>query len=163
MALAIAMYDFLGYYQVCYLGDEVADPPRTLPRSILISVVAVCLVYLTMNVGILGVLPWREVVESKHVASDLMLRTQGARAAGLVDRDDHLDGPGLDLRGAAGLQPDPLRLGPRGPLLPRTSPRRIPTRRFPASFAPAGRRAGDDRLPGRPGDRHHGPADRRAS
>ena len=26
LALAIAMYDFLGYYQVCYLGDEVADP-----------------------------------------------------------------------------------------------------------------------------------------
>ena len=26
MALAIAMYDFLGYYQICYLGDEVADP-----------------------------------------------------------------------------------------------------------------------------------------
>ena len=41
MALAIAMYDFLGYYQVCYLGDEVADAPRTIPRSILISVIAV--------------------------------------------------------------------------------------------------------------------------
>ena len=75
MALAIAMYDFLGYYQVCYLGDEVADAPRTIPRSILISVVAVGLVYLAMNVGILGVLPWREVVESKHIASDLMLRS----------------------------------------------------------------------------------------
>ena len=41
MALAIAMYDFLGYYQVCYLGDEVADPSRTIPRSIMISVIAV--------------------------------------------------------------------------------------------------------------------------
>ncbi|MBN9373958.1 MAG: amino acid permease, partial [Cellulomonas sp.] len=38
MALAIAMYDFLGYYQICYLGDEVADPSRTIPRAILISV-----------------------------------------------------------------------------------------------------------------------------
>ena len=58
-------------------GDEVADPPRTLPRSILISTVAISLVYLVMNLGILGVLPWREVIESKQVASDLMLRTQG--------------------------------------------------------------------------------------
>ena len=84
MALGIAMYDFLGYYQVCYLGDEVANPSRTIPRSIMISVIAVALVYLIMNVGILGVLPWREVVESKHVASDLMLRTEGPRAAGVV-------------------------------------------------------------------------------
>jgi amino acid transporter len=84
MALAIAMYDYLGYYQVCYLGDEVADPSRTIPRSILISVVAISLVYLAMNVGILGVLPWREVVESKHIASDLMLRVHGPWAARLV-------------------------------------------------------------------------------
>jgi amino acid transporter len=80
-ALAIAMYDFLGYYQVCYLGDEVADAARTMPRSILISTVAVSLVYLVMNVGILGVLPWREVIESKHVATDLMLRVHGTSAA----------------------------------------------------------------------------------
>jgi amino acid transporter len=77
MALALAMYSFLGYYQVCYLGDEVADAARTIPRSILISTVVVSLVYLAMNVGILGVIPWREVVESKHVASDLMLRAHG--------------------------------------------------------------------------------------
>jgi amino acid transporter len=37
-AVAIAMYDFLGYYQICYMGDEVADAPRTIPRAILISV-----------------------------------------------------------------------------------------------------------------------------
>lgn len=84
MALAIAMYDFLGYYQVCYLGDEVADPARTIPRSIMISVSTVALVYLVMNIGILGVLPWREVVASKHVASDVMLRAHGPWAAGLA-------------------------------------------------------------------------------
>jgi len=84
MALGIAMYDFLGYYQICYLGDEVADAPRTLPRSILISTVAICLVYSGMNLGIVGVLPWPEVVGSSRVASDLMLRTQGERAAQVV-------------------------------------------------------------------------------
>jgi amino acid transporter len=84
MALGIAMYDFLGYYQICYLGDEVIDPPRTLPRSILLSTVAIGLVYLVMNVGIVGVLPWPEVVRSSRVVSDLMLRTQGVGAAGLV-------------------------------------------------------------------------------
>jgi amino acid transporter len=84
IALSIAMYDYLGYYQVCYLGDEVADPSRTIPRSILISVIAIAVVYLIMNVGILGVLPWRDVIESKHVASDFMFRVLGARGADLV-------------------------------------------------------------------------------
>jgi amino acid transporter len=83
-ALAIAMYDFLGYYQICYLGDEVADPTRTIPRSILISVSVVALIYLTMNVSILGVIPWRQVVDSQHIASDLMLQVYGGQAANLV-------------------------------------------------------------------------------
>jgi len=84
MALAIAMYDFLGYYQVCYLGDEVAAPSRTIPRSIMISVAAVGLVYLTMNGAIFGVMEWREVVASQHIASDLMLQVYGRWAAVLV-------------------------------------------------------------------------------
>jgi amino acid transporter len=84
MALAIAMYNFFGYYQICYLGDEVANPSQTIPRSILISVAVIAVVYLVMNVAILGVLPWREVVASKYIASDLMLRVHGSRAAALV-------------------------------------------------------------------------------
>jgi amino acid transporter len=83
-ALTIAMYDFLGYYQICYLGDEVDDAARTIPRSIMISVAVVALVYLVMNIGIIGVLPWREVAISQHVVSDLMLRVHGTRAAGVA-------------------------------------------------------------------------------
>ena len=83
-ALAIAMYSYLGYYQICYLGDEVANPSRTIPRSILISVAVIAVVYVTMNIGIVGVLPWREVVSSPHIASDLMLRVYGHQAAALV-------------------------------------------------------------------------------
>jgi amino acid transporter len=83
-ALAIAMYSYLGYYQICYLGDEVANPSRTIPRSILISVAVIAVVYLTMNIGILGVLPWREVIVSNHIASDLMLRVYGHQAAMIV-------------------------------------------------------------------------------
>ena len=83
-AVAIAMYDFLGYYQICYMGDEVADAPRTIPRAILISVVAVATIYLIMNVSILGVIPWHEVVASEHIATDLMGRLYGSSAATFV-------------------------------------------------------------------------------
>lgn len=83
-ALGIAMYDFLGYYQVCYLGDEVSEPARTLPRSILISTIAISVIYLVMNVGVVGVVPWREAVASRRVVSDLIVRTQGPHAASIV-------------------------------------------------------------------------------
>jgi amino acid transporter len=83
-AVAIAMYDFFGYYQICYLGQEVSNPGRVIPRSILISVVAVALFYLTMNIGILGVLPYQEVIASKFIASDFMLRISGPGATSVL-------------------------------------------------------------------------------
>src|SRR4051812_11890227 len=40
-ASRIGIYDYLGYYDVCYIGDEVQNPGRVIPRSILISTAAV--------------------------------------------------------------------------------------------------------------------------
>ena len=61
-AMGIAMYDYLGYYDVCYIGDEVQHPEKNIPRSILISVVAVAAIYMTMNISFIGVIPWQEVI-----------------------------------------------------------------------------------------------------
>ena len=43
-AMLIAMFDFLGYYSVCYVGGEVRNPERNLPRAIFYSVIAVALI-----------------------------------------------------------------------------------------------------------------------
>ena len=61
-AAQIGIYDYLGYYDICYLGDEVKDPGKVIPRSILISLVAVGFIYLAMNFSIIGVIPWRQFV-----------------------------------------------------------------------------------------------------
>ena len=61
-ASRIGIYDYLGYYDVCYIGDEVRDPGRVIPRSILISTAAVAVIYLGINLSIIGVVPWREFV-----------------------------------------------------------------------------------------------------
>src|SRR3954465_14897690 len=45
-ASRIGVYDYLGYYDVCYIGDEVRNPGRVIPRSILISTAAVALIYI---------------------------------------------------------------------------------------------------------------------
>src|SRR5688572_12189498 len=61
-ASRVGIYDYLGYYDVCFIGDDVKEPGKVLPRSILISLVGVALIYITMNLSIIGVVPWREFV-----------------------------------------------------------------------------------------------------
>jgi APA family basic amino acid/polyamine antiporter len=86
-AARIGIYDYLGYYDICYIGDEVRDPGRVIPRSILISTVAVAIIYLGINLSIIGVVPWREFVpaaehpESSFVVSVLMQKIYGTRVA----------------------------------------------------------------------------------
>jgi amino acid transporter len=82
-AMLIAIYDYLGYYNVCHLGDEVKEPERTIPRAILISVLLIAALYLTMNISILGVIPWQEAMKSTNIAADFMERLHG-RSAGVA-------------------------------------------------------------------------------
>src|SRR5712692_3730919 len=64
-ASRVGAYDYLGYYDVCYIGDEVENPGRVIPRSILISTIAVALIYIAINFSIIGVVPWREFVPAQ--------------------------------------------------------------------------------------------------
>jgi len=83
-ALLIAVYDYWGYYNVCYLGAEIRDPARVIPRAILLSIGGVAAMYLTMNISILGSMPWQDVEKSTFIASDIMARIWGPRAAAVV-------------------------------------------------------------------------------
>jgi amino acid transporter len=76
-AMLIALYDYFGYYNICYLGDEVKDPGRTIPRAVMLSVVIVAALYLTMNLAIIGVVPWREAMQSQNIAALFMERLFG--------------------------------------------------------------------------------------
>lgn len=83
-----AIYAFLGYYNVCFIGEEVKDAPRTIPRSILLAVCIVAVLYVTMNAALLGSMDWREVIESRYVAATVAERAFGVWAgrtvAGLI-------------------------------------------------------------------------------
>lgn len=79
--LLIGIYDYLGYNTTAYMGAELKDPGRVLPRSIVISVLAMMVVYFAMNVGVLGVVPWQEAAKSSSVASLVLDRTWGRAAA----------------------------------------------------------------------------------
>ena len=88
-ASRIAVYDYLGYYDVCYIGDEVKDPGRVIPRSIVISTAAVAALYLAINLSIIGVVPWRDFVpaatspNAQFVVSVFMEKIYGSTVASL--------------------------------------------------------------------------------
>ena len=89
-AARIGVYDYLGYYDICYIGDEVKNPDRVIPRSIIISVVGVALIYFAVNLSIVGVVPWRDFVpaethrpNSDFIVSIFMERIYGPKVAAI--------------------------------------------------------------------------------
>ena len=86
LATLITTYDYWGYYNVCFLGGEIRNPSKTIPRAILISIAIVAVFYLAMNVAVLGVIPWRELAAHPGQAAMavLMQRTVGPAAATII-------------------------------------------------------------------------------
>lgn len=87
-ASILAMYNYGGYNNVCNVGEEVRDPARTIPRSIVLSIVAVVTLYVVMSTVILGMVPWQEAQHTRTIASIFIQRTfadpEVGRVAGIV-------------------------------------------------------------------------------
>ena len=89
-AMLVATYDYWGAYNVCFLGSELKDPGRTIPRAVLLSILLVAGLYLLMNLSVLGVMDWHEVIAAGgsnnklYVFSTFMQRIYGSWAANLV-------------------------------------------------------------------------------
>src|SRR5262249_54595677 len=90
-AMILALYSYLGYYNVCYIGDEVRDPGRTIPRAILVSALLVCVLFVGLHLAMLGTVSWQSVpvekpeVDSYNLPADFMRKVhQGDWAPRLI-------------------------------------------------------------------------------
>lgn len=87
-ASVLAMYSYGGYNQVCNIGEEIKDPARTIPRSIVLSIFIIAIVYMLMTIVIVGLVPWQEAQKSTSIASVFITRTFSdpgeGRIAGIV-------------------------------------------------------------------------------
>jgi basic amino acid/polyamine antiporter, APA family len=89
-SMLIGAYDYWGYYNVAFIGDEVKNPSKTIPRAILLSIFLVGCLYVLMNMSILGVVPWEDMVAAArnnrglYVVSIFMQRIYGPSAANIV-------------------------------------------------------------------------------
>jgi len=68
-AMLIATYDYWGYYNVTFLGGEVKNAARTVPRAILISIAIVGAMYLAMTVAVLSVIPWQQLIGAQDIVA----------------------------------------------------------------------------------------------
>jgi len=87
--LTIGIYDYLGYNTTAYMGAEIKDPGRTLPRSIIFSILGIMVIYLLLQIGTLGVVDWHRMTDphdiaSTSVASAVLEETWGKGAADTV-------------------------------------------------------------------------------
>jgi amino acid transporter len=77
----VVMYNYLGYYQVSYLGAEVKQPARTIPYAVVISIFAVAVINILISLSFIGVVPWREAIQMNAIGSVFMERLYGKWAA----------------------------------------------------------------------------------
>ena len=85
----LVMFNFLGYYQICYLGEEVKQPERVIPWGVIVSILVVMVIDFLISVSFTGVLPWREMIQPgtqafNAVGSVYMERVSGHWASVLM-------------------------------------------------------------------------------
>jgi amino acid transporter len=80
-AMVNTVYSYWGYYNICHLGGEIRNPERNIPRGIFLSILGIAVLYLAMQISILGVVPWREAQNSKFIVSTFVERLYGQHAA----------------------------------------------------------------------------------
>src|SRR5215510_6237938 len=75
------VYTYLGYYNVCHLGGEIKEPGRNIPRSIFISIGGIAILYLLMNISVMGVMSWSSINKNdKYLVSSFMEQMYGKTA-----------------------------------------------------------------------------------
>nr|WP_308191820.1 APC family permease [Kitasatospora humi] len=87
--LTIGIYDYLGYNTAAYLGAEVKQPGKVLPRSIVLSILGIMVIYLLLQIGVLGAINWHDMLDknsvaSQSVASAALELAWGTKAADVV-------------------------------------------------------------------------------
>ncbi|HEY1428714.1 MAG TPA: amino acid permease, partial [Candidatus Tumulicola sp.] len=91
-ALIVTLYDYVGYADAALLGDEVLEANRTIPLAIVLSIVVVAALYVLLQIGVLGAIPWRSLLDahgqptaqSQYVGSLVVEHSWGRTAAIVV-------------------------------------------------------------------------------
>lgn len=84
LALVSVLWVYDGWADVSFVGGEVKDPQKNLPRVLIFGTLIIIALYLLANVAYLAVLPVEEIRHSKLVAADVAERLMGATGVAFV-------------------------------------------------------------------------------
>lgn len=84
LALVSVLWVYDGWADVSFVGGEVKDPERNLPRVLIYGTLIIIALYLLANVAYLAVLPVEEIRQSKLVAADVAERLMGTAGVAFV-------------------------------------------------------------------------------
>ena len=73
-ALIPVMWSYDGWADLAFIGGEIRDPQKTLPRALIAGCASVALVYLLVNLAFIYVLPLPEMADSKLIATTVATR-----------------------------------------------------------------------------------------
>jgi amino acid transporter len=66
------------------MGAEMRNPGRVIPWSIIVSILGIMVLYLALNIGVLGVVPWQNVAKSSSIASLVLEQIWGKGISSVV-------------------------------------------------------------------------------
>lgn len=84
LGLVSVLWVYDGWADLSFIGGEVKEPRRNLPRALILGTLAVLLIYLLANIAYLSVLSIEEMRASRLVAADVAQRLIGERGVVLV-------------------------------------------------------------------------------
>jgi APA family basic amino acid/polyamine antiporter len=83
-ALQGVLYTYDGWYSVIYFGEEVRNPDRDIPRSMIGGVLLVILIYVLVNVALIYVLPLSELAGAQLATGAAAQELFGARGDTII-------------------------------------------------------------------------------
>ncbi len=84
LALVSVLWVYDGWADVSFVGGEVKDPEKNLPRVLIYGTLTIIALYLLANLAYLAVLPVEEIRHSKLVAADAAEKLLGAPGVAFV-------------------------------------------------------------------------------
>lgn len=83
-AMIATLWSYDGWANLTFIGGEVRDPQRNIPRALLLGTVAVIVIYVLINLAYLYILPIGEIASSRLVAADAMERIYPGYGGALI-------------------------------------------------------------------------------
>jgi amino acid transporter len=84
LALISVFWAFDGWADGSFVGGEMVDPRKNLPRAILIGTIAVIAIYLLANIGYLSVFGYETIGKSSLIAADTFAKLVGPWGATFI-------------------------------------------------------------------------------